>query len=80
MRLTPIIGALACLGLASAAAAGDLGGSLKDDYSAPAGHNWTGLYIGGNVGHAWGDASFGDITWHTIGIGQKLTRDQNDGK
>jgi len=55
MRLTPIIGALACLGLASAAAAADFGGSLKDDYSAPAGHNWTGLYIGGNFGWANGD-------------------------
>src|SRR5690606_20055554 len=53
MRLTPVISALACLGLASAAAAADFGGSLKDDYSAPAGHNWSGFYIGGHVGYGW---------------------------
>src|SRR5690606_24631631 len=49
------LGALACMGLASAAAAGDLGGSLKDDYSAPAGHNWTGFYLGAHGGIGWGD-------------------------
>ena len=55
MRLTPIIGALACMGLASAAAAADFGGSLKDDYSAPAGHNWTGCYLGLHGGYGWGE-------------------------
>src|SRR5690606_27014727 len=44
-----------CMGLASAAAAGDLGGSLKDDYSAPAGHNWTGCYLGLHGGYGWGE-------------------------
>src|SRR5690554_3891806 len=54
MRLTPIIGALACLGLASAAAAADFGGSLKDG-PAPTVYNWTGLYFGGHVGWATGE-------------------------
>src|SRR5690606_1671242 len=55
MRLTPIIGALACLGLASAAAAADLGGSLKDGPILAAHPNWSGLYIGGHVGWATGE-------------------------
>jgi len=50
------IALLACTSLASAA---DLNGSsygvsLKDDYVAPV-YNWTGLYVGGHVGYAWGD-------------------------
>lgn len=55
MRLTPIIGALACLGLASAAAAADFGGSLKDGPILAAHPNWSGLYIGGHVGWATGE-------------------------
>ena len=50
------IALLACTSLASAADLGgpSYGGSLKDDYAAPA-YNWTGLYVGGHVGYGWGE-------------------------
>lgn len=57
------IALIASAGLASAADLGgpSYGGSLKDDYVAPVAHSWSGLYIGANVGHAWGDIKFRDV-------------------
>jgi outer membrane immunogenic protein len=61
-----ITAALASFGLASAAAAADLGGSIKDPapYYAPAVSvfSWTGFYAGLQTGYVWGEAnnSFSD--------------------
>ena len=54
-----VIALVACTSLAAAA---DLngpsyGGSLKDDYAAPAAHSWTGLYVGFHAGYGWGEHS-----------------------
>jgi len=51
---------LALVASASLASAADLEGptgyySMKDGYAAPAAYNWTGFYVGFNVGHAWAD-------------------------
>jgi len=60
------IALIASAGLASAADLGgpSYGGSLKDDYVAPATRSWAGLYIGANVGHAWGDVKFRDVHYN----------------
>jgi outer membrane immunogenic protein len=60
-----VIALVACTSLAAAA---DLngpsyGGSLKDDYAAPAAHNWGGVYIGANLGYAWGDLKVRDMNY-----------------
>lgn len=54
--------ALACFGFASAAAAADLGGSIKDSvpyYAPPVSvFSWTGFYAGLQTGYAWGKSDF----------------------
>ena len=63
-----ITAALASFGLASAAAAADLGGSIKDPapyYAPPVSvFSWTGFYAGLQTGYVWGEAnnSFSDTS------------------
>jgi outer membrane immunogenic protein len=60
--LTSVAGS--ALALASAASAADM--ALKAPPPAPPAWNWTGFYVGGNIGYSWGDsnttASFLDLT------------------
>ena len=73
MRVSLIAGALALLGGYQALAA-DLPPPAAPPPRAPAAYippppvyNWTGFYIGGNLGAGWGGGNFTDTAGHTFG-------------
>ncbi len=62
---TPFVAALLAGGLiAGSAAAADLPIVQPYAAAAPVVHNWTGFYLGANVGYGWGDA---DLTFGGVG-------------
>lgn len=60
--LTALSTALVTIGLATAASAADLPRAVHKApaYAPPAMYNWTGPYLGLNLGYGWSDSSFGN--------------------
>ncbi|HXX51556.1 MAG TPA: carbohydrate porin, partial [Xanthobacteraceae bacterium] len=69
MRFTAVCAELLCC-CASAGHAADLSGILPTKAPPPAlsaAYDWTGLYVGGHLGYAWGNSN-----WSTLGISGSL--------
>lgn len=71
-----LLAAALSLGLAQAASAVDMPAPVKAPVAAPV-YNWTGFYIGGNIGHGWGksDNAFADAVtgFGTVPMGSDTT-------